>query len=285
MLALLALIWGSSFLFIKVAGRELDPATLIAGRIGTAALTLAAIVPFALGLRRTAVELRRFAGPLAAVGLVNTAIPFWLLAWGETRIDSSLASIIQGAVPIFMAVAAFGFFPDERVTGLRLAGLAVGFVGVALIVGVQPSGQVLGAIAVVGMAFFYAIGGLMAGRFLKDASPLVVAFGTTTAAALVVLGPGIARGPSEVPGWKTFGAVLARAVLCTAAAYRLACAVVAGAGAARASLVTYLVPPIALAYGAVFLDERIGLAALAGLGLILGGVALSARSRRARVRA
>jgi drug/metabolite transporter (DMT)-like permease len=95
MLIGLALIWGASFMFIKVAVRELTPATLIMGRLGLAALTLAIIVPLTLGSRRTLAELRENWRWLAVVALVNTAIPFWLLSWGETRIDSGLASIIM----------------------------------------------------------------------------------------------------------------------------------------------------------------------------------------------
>jgi drug/metabolite transporter (DMT)-like permease len=283
MLLALAAIWGASFMFIRVADRELDPATLIAGRIGLAAVTLWLIVPALLGGRRTLVDLRRHGGRLAVVGLLNTAVPFWLLSWGETRIDSGLAAIIQGAVPIFLALLAFAFVPAERVTGLRLVGLLVGFLGVALLVGVQPGGQVLAALAVVGMAFFYAVGGLLAGQWLRDCEPLVIALGTTTAAAFVVLGPGIARAPDDMPGWKTIGSVLTLAVVGTALAYLLFFALIRGAGAGRASLVTYLVPPFALAYGAGILDESIDASAIVGLALILGGVALSARGRRQAV--
>lgn len=280
MLVALALIWGASFLFIKVAVRELDPATMIAGRIGLAAITLALIVPASLGVRRTLEELRRLAAPLVVVGLLNTAIPFWLLSWGETRIDSGLAAIIQAAVPLFMAVIAFGFFPADRVTGRRLGGILLGFVGVALLVGAQPEGQILGALAVVGMAVFYATGGLLAGSLLKDAPPLVVALGTTTAAALAVLGPGIARAPDSLPGWKVIGSVVVLGIVGTALAYLLFFAIISGSGASRAGLVTYLVPPVALAYGAVFLHESIGVAALVGLVLILAGVAVGTRRRR-----
>jgi drug/metabolite transporter (DMT)-like permease len=280
MLVGLALIWGSSFLFIKVAVRELAPSTLIAGRIGLAAVALAVVVPARLGGRATVDALRRHAPALVLVGLVNTAAPFWLLSWGETRIDSGLAAIIQAAVPIFMALFAFGFFPDERVAGLRLAGLLAGFVGVAVLVGAQPQGQVLGALAVVGMATCYALGGLLAGRFLRGAPPTAVALGTCVVAALAALGPGIAQAPHDLPGWKTIGSVVALGVGGTAAAYLLFFAIVAGAGAARAGLVTYLVPPIAVAYGAVFLHERIGWAAWLAFVLILGGVALAARARR-----
>jgi drug/metabolite transporter (DMT)-like permease len=280
MLATVAFLWGASFLFIKVAVRELDPATLILGRVGLGALTLAAIVPFMVGGRRTVGEIRRNAGWLVVVALVNIAVPFWLLSWGETRIDSGLASIIQGSVPIFNAVVAFGFFREVRVTGARLLGVGMGFVGVALLVGAQPGGKVLGALAVVGMALCYAVGQLLAGRHLAAVPPPVVALATTGIAAIAALPLGVAEAPHHVPGWKVIGSVVALAVPGTAIAFLLFYAIIAGAGAAYASLVTYLVPPIALVYGAIFLGERFGAAALGGLALILGGVALGAGALR-----
>jgi drug/metabolite transporter (DMT)-like permease len=280
MLATVAFLWGASFLFIKVAVRELDPATLILGRVGLGALTLAAIVPFMVGGRRTVGEIRRNAGWLVVVALVNIAVPFWLLSWGETRIDSGLASIIQGSVPIFNAVVAFGFFREVRVTGARLVGVGMGFVGVALLVGAQPGGKVLGAIAVVGMALCYAVGQLLAGRHLAAVPPPVVALATTGIAAIAALPLGVAEAQHHAPGWKVIGSVVALAVPGTAIAFLLFYAIIAGAGAAYASLVTYLVPPIALVYGAIFLGERFGAAALGGLALILGGVALGAGALR-----
>ena len=159
-LVLLALIWGASFMLIKIADRQLEPATLILGRVASATVLLAAIALLQLGRGRTLAELRGAWRWLVVVGLVNTAVPFWLLSWGETRIDSGLASIIQGAVPIFNALLAFAFFREERVFGIRLVGLAIGFVGVALLVGAQPEGKLLGALAVVAMALCYAIGTL-----------------------------------------------------------------------------------------------------------------------------
>src|SRR3954465_526029 len=114
MLVTVALLWGASFLFIKVAVRELSPATLILGRLGLAALVLAAVVPVLVGGRAAIDEIRANAFWLVVVALVNVAIPFWLLSWGETRIDSGLASIIQAAVPIFNVVVAFAFFSDVR---------------------------------------------------------------------------------------------------------------------------------------------------------------------------
>ena len=274
MLLALAAIWGASFLFIKVAVRELTPATLIVGRLGLAALTLALIAPAAAGAREISRQVREHWVWLVVVALVNTAIPFWLLSWGETRIDSGLASILQASVPIFNALIAFVAFREVRVTGSRLVGVAVGFVGVALLVGAQPEGKVLGALAVVGMAFCYGLSGLLTGRYLKTAQPLVVALASTTVATLVWLPVGVAQAPSETPGWKTIASVVALGIPGTALAYLLFFALINGAGAAYTSLVTYLIPPIALAYGAIFLGERFGAAAFGGLALILAGVAL-----------
>ena len=282
MLVVLALIWGSSFMFIKIAVRELDPATLILGRLGLAALTLAVVVPALVGTRTTLEQLRANWRALAVVGLLNTAVPFWLLSWGETRIDSGLASIIQASVPIFNAVLAFAFFHEQRVTRQMLAGIAVGFAGVALLVGAQPEAKVLGALAVVGMATCYALGGLLTRRYLADTRPHVVALGTSAIAALVVAPVGVLRAPDQMPGWETWASVAVLGVLGTALAYLLFFTIIAGAGAAYAALVTYLVPPVALAYGALFLDESVGLAALAGLVLIFAGVALGTRAPRRR---
>ena len=283
MLIVLSLIWGSSFMFIKVADRELDPATLILGRIALAALALAIYVGLSLGGRSALAELRAHWGPLVVVGLLNTAIPFWLLSWGETRIDSGLASIIQASVPIFTVLLAFGFFHDQRVTGSRLVGVAVGFVGVALLVGAQPEGKILGALAVVAMAVCYAAGGLLIRAHLAAVRPPVVALGTSAVAAIAVLPAGVARAPDHVPGWGTIASVVVLGILGTAVAYILFFTIIAGAGAAYGSFVTYLVPPVALAYGAIFLDESIGGAAIAGLVLILGGVALgTGLSRRGK---
>jgi drug/metabolite transporter (DMT)-like permease len=286
MLIGLALIWGASFLFIKVAVRELTPATLIVGRLGLAAITLGLLVPFVVGSGETVRQLRANWVWLVVVALVNTAIPFWLLSWGETRIDSGLASIIQASVPIFNALIAFVAFREVRVTGMRLVGVGVGFLGVALLVGAQPEGKVLGALAVVGMAFCYGLGGLLTGRYLGPAQPVVVSFASTAIATLVWLPVGIAQAPAEMPGWKTIGSVLVLGIPGTALAYLLFFGLVGGAGAAYASLVTYLIPPIALAYGAIFLGERFGVSAFGGLALILAGVALgtggAVRIKRAR---
>jgi drug/metabolite transporter (DMT)-like permease len=234
-------------------------------------------------VRRTLAELRGAWGWLTVVALVNTAVPFWLLSWGETRIDSGLASIIQGAVPIFNALLAFGFFREVRVTGLRFAGLAVGFVGVALLVGAQPHGKLLAALAVVAMALCYAAGMLLAGRHLGGTPPLVVALASTGVAALATLPAGVVQAPDHVWRGGTIGAILGLGIVGTAFAYLVFFELIRKAGAPYASLVTYLVPPIALAYGAVFLGESFGAAAFGALALILGGVALATGAVRVRV--
>jgi drug/metabolite transporter (DMT)-like permease len=292
MLVALALLWGASFMFIKIADRQLAPSTLILGRLGLAALTLSVIVPFTVGWRNAIAATKENWRWLVIVALVNTAVPFWLLSWGETRIASGLASIIQGAVPIFNVVIAFGFFHEVRVTGLRLVGFALGFVGVALVVGGQPSGKVLGALAVVGMALCYAVGSLLMGRHLRRVSPIVIALTSTSVAALADLPAGIVQAPHAWPGWKPVVSVVVLGVPLLGFAYLLFFALITGPGAAYAALVAYLIPPIALTYGSIFLGERFGALAFGGLVLILGGVALgtgavalaSSRGRRAEAR-
>jgi drug/metabolite transporter (DMT)-like permease len=271
MLLALSAIWGSSFLFIKVGVRELTPATLVLGRVGLGALALA---PLALGSASMRDTLRRRWRDVTVVGLLNTAVPFWLLSWGETRLDSGLAAIIQASAPIFSVLFAALFFHSERSTGLRLVGVLVGFVGVALLVGVQPSGDVLAALAVVLTAACYALGILYMGARLGDEPPLAVAFGNALVATIAVAPWGLAQAPGHVPGWKVLGSVAALGVLGSALAYILYFAIAAGAGGSRAILITYLVPPVAVFYGAVFLDEPVKASALGGLALILGGVAL-----------
>jgi drug/metabolite transporter (DMT)-like permease len=280
LLTALTLIWGSSFLFIKVGVRDLEPATLVLGRVGSAALALAVVVAVVLGRDVTLGEVRRHRRWLVIIGLLNTALPFWLLSWGETRIDSGLAAILQAAVPIFIAVLAFAIFHEQRVTGARLVGIGVGFVGVALLVGVQPEGKILGALAVVAMAVCYAFSGLLTIRHLADARPQVVAFATATVATLALLPAGVAQAPHEVPGWKAIASVLVLGLVCTALAYLLFFTLIASADAAYASLVTYTVPPIALTYGVIFLGERFGAVAFGALALIFAGVALGTGALR-----
>jgi drug/metabolite transporter (DMT)-like permease len=208
------------------------------------------------------------------IGLLNSAIPFWSLSWAETRIDSGLAAVIQASAPLFTAVLAVRFSRTERVTGARLAGLLVGFVGVVLLVGARPGGEVVAALAVVFSALCYAAAALYAGRRVEHVSPLVTSVGALTTASLATLPLGLARLPDSVPDWKVLGSVLALGIGGTGVAYLLYYGLIAGAGASRSILVTYLVPALALGYGAVLLGEEVSAVAVLGLALVLGGVAL-----------
>jgi drug/metabolite transporter (DMT)-like permease len=284
MLLALSAVWGSSFMFIKVAVEELEPSALVAGRLVLAALTLLAIVASRTPLGTAATQVRGNLGAFLFVALLNSVVPFWLLAWGETRIDSGLAALLQACAPLFTALLAVFFVRSERVSGDRLLGVLVGFGGVALLVGAVPSGNVLGALAVVLTGFCYAASSLAGGRYLRDLPATTIAFGTTALAALISLPFGLGQLPSSVPGWKVIGSVVFLGVVGLGFAYVLYFALITGAGASRAILVTYLVPPMALFYGATILDESFSLTDIAGLALILAGVSLGTGVAQARLR-
>jgi drug/metabolite transporter (DMT)-like permease len=280
MLVALAAIWGSSFMFIKVAVEEMAPAEVVFGRVLVGTATLVAAVPFVLGWRRTLTDLRRFIWPLAVLAVVNVCVPFWLLAWSEKRLDSGLAGVLQASMPLFTALLALRFSRVERVTGGRLVGVMVGFIGVVLLVGAQPRGDVLPALAVLLTAFCYAVSVLYAGARLGDAPPIVTSVGSLAIATVLSLPFGVAQFPDHVPSWKAIGSIVALGALGLSVAYLLYFAIISGAGASYAALVTYLVPALALAYGAIFLDEPITMSALGGLVLILAGVALGTSTMR-----
>jgi drug/metabolite transporter (DMT)-like permease len=272
MLLVLAALWGASFLFIEIALRELAPETVILFRIASGALALGVYV--ALGGRGFG-GLRAYVLPLALMGALNTALPFFLITWGQQYIDSGLASIFNASAPIFIALFAFAVDRGQRATGLRLVGIFLGFVGIVALVGFEPSGgerSVWGSLAVVGAAVCFAIGGLYAGRRFIGLRPELVAFGSLCWATLFALPLGVATASSF--GWETLASVLFLGIAATAVAYLLYFGLIAGAGASRAILVTYLVPSLALVYGAVLLDETVTAVSLVGLALVLAGVAL-----------
>lgn len=280
MLLVLAGVWGASFLLIKVGLRDLEPSTLVLLRVALAALTLlpiAAATDALDGLRASWRE-------LTVLGALNSAVPFWLLSFGETRLDSGLAAVIQAAAPIFTVLLAARFDPSQRSTGMRLVGVLVGFAGVALLVGVQRGGEVVAALAIVLTALCYAAGALYGGRRLAHVRPIGLAFGAMVAATVLVAPAGLLQLPNDVPGWKPLLAVVVLGVVGTGLAYILYFGLVLGAGASRAILITYLVPALALVYGALFLEEPVTASALAGLALVLAGVALGTGAVRTAAR-
>jgi len=272
MLAALAAIWGSSFLFIVIALRDLAPSTLILLRMASGALALAVYVRLA-GHRLSL--LRPYAWPLALLAVINTAVPFFLIAWGQQYIDSGLAAIFNASAPLFTALFALPIDRTQRVTGARLAGVVLAFTGVVLLVGFElSSGEraVAGGLAIVAAAACYGVGGLYAGRRFVGLPPSLVALGSLAWATLFVLPVGAAQ--ASMLGWESALSVLYLGVAATGVAYLLYFGLIAGAGASKAVLVTYLVPSIALVYGAVFLEETVTAVSLAGLALVLMGVAL-----------
>ena len=276
MLVALAAIWGASFMLIKVAVREVAPVTLVWLRISLAALVLVPVALVVLG-RPGLASFRHAWRRLAVLGVVNSAVPFTALSWSETRIDSGLAAILQAVAPLFTALILVRVGSD-RVTGRRLFGIVVGFLGVALLVGVHSAGgDAPAALGVVFTGLCYAAGGVYGHHRLRDVHPLALAAGSIVIAALLTAPFGIASLPGSVPGWKETGSVVVLGVVGTGVAYMLFFAILAGAGASRSILVTYLVPAAALGYGVALLGEPLTASALAGLALILAGVALGTR--------
>src|SRR6266545_1027413 len=241
-------------MFIKIAVDELAPTTTMALRLGFSALPLLALVVVKLGLRPAAAQLGQITRAAIILGVVNTALPFTLIAWGETRIDSGVAAIGNASMPIFVVLLALRFRSSERATGSRLFGVVLGLAGVA--------------------ALSYAVGTLYTQGLLDEVRNDILAAASISWGA-VLLGPlGGLQAPSHFPSWDAIGAVLALALLGTVAGQLIYFRLICSYGSARASLVVYLLPVTALFYGALLLDEPITVAAIAGLVLILTGTAL-----------
>jgi drug/metabolite transporter (DMT)-like permease len=210
-----------------------------------------------------------------------------LVAWGETHIDSSVAGIAQSTVPIFTFLLAARFLPHERVGLLRIAGVALGFVGVAILAGFDAQGSwwaVAGTLAVVLSSLSYASGGVYGQLQVRDIRGPVLAAGNMLAAAIVLAPFAIADPPRQLPDIQAVGGLVGLILIPTFAGQLLLFRVLALFGSRKLSIVTYLMPAFAVAYGAVLLDEQITTAMLAGFALILLGVALASGQRLFGVR-
>ena len=284
----LAAVWGASYLFIKVGVRDFEPSTLILGRLVIALVPLFGFLALTLGgVRAAARALAAAWRPGIVLGLINVAVPFMLIAWGEKHIDSGVAAMAQASVPIFVALLALRFKHSERPTQRQLAGIVVGLAGVGVLTGVAPQGgwwAVAGTLAVVGSSVAYAAGGLYGQTSTSSLSGPVLATASTLYGAIALLPWGIADLPDRAPGWKSTSSMVALALLSTVVGQLLLFHVLRLHGAAKLSLVTYLIPPIALFYGATILDEPVRWPALVGLVLILLGVALGSGVLRVRRR-
>ena len=277
--AAVSLIWGVPYLLIKVAiDGGMPPLSIACLRVALGALAL-------LPLARRAGSLGGLRGRwrwLAIFAVVEIAVPFPLIAAGETKIESSTAAILIATAPLVAALLALRLEPEERLTGTRLAGLLVGLAGVAALVGVHlggDGGELLGVGAVFVAACAYAVGAMIIKHRLGDLDP-VAAMGVSLAIATVLLAPPMAvRLPGASPSGGALVAVVVLGLLCTAAALVLMAMLVEEAGPGRALVVTYVNPVIAVALGVVFLGESPGGGVFAGLLLILAGSWLSTEGR------
>ena len=277
LMLVLAAIWGASYLFIKVGVRDFEPTVLMTLRLLIAGLLLLAFLAATTGTGNALQGVRMAWREGVVFGAINGALPFTLIAWGETHIDSGVAAIAQASVPIFVAVLAIKFNPSQRSSGMKLVGILVGLLGVGVLAGVHPEGggwAVAGTLAVVLASVSYAAGGLYGQHALGRASGPVLATASMLYGGLLLLPFALFQLPDHAPGWKPLASLLGLAVLGTAVAQLLLFRILRLYGAARLSLVTYLIPAFALLYGSLILDEPLRPSMLVGLGLILGGVAL-----------
>jgi drug/metabolite transporter (DMT)-like permease len=277
LLLALSVLWGGSFFFSKVALSELPPLTVVLARVSIAALALF----FYLRLRRQpipadATTWTAFFG----MGLLNNLIPFTLLFWGQTQIASGLASILNATTPIFSILVAHFLTSDEGMTRNKLAGIALGFSGVAVLMwgnAMKTEGiPLLPLLACLGAALSYGFAGVFGRRFRRmGISPATGAFGQVSATTLMMI-PVVALVDTPwhmpLPGMTTIAALLGLGLLSTALAYIIFFHILAVGGAINSSLVTLLIPVSAILLGYLFLGERLAANHLAGMGLIALGL-------------
>ena len=284
LIGVLAAVWGASYLFIKVAVEGgLEPAPLMCARATIAAIVLLGYLARTIGGRRAVLELRGSWRQWAAIGTVANALPFWLVAWGEKHVDSGIAAVAQSTVPLFTILLGLRFLPHEPLSRAQLAGFGLGLVGVAALTGGHPDGgawAVAGTLAVVLSSVAYSCGTVIGQRSVSSTPGPVLATGAMLAAAVTLLPFAILERPTAMPDGDALLSLLALALVGTALAQLVLYRTIRLFGGRRMSLVTYLMPGFALAYGAVLLDEPLTGSVLAGLSLILAGVALGSGAAR-----
>ena len=287
LMAVLAALWGASYMFIKIAidGGLSDPFIVFARTLlGAAVLAPIALRRGALGVLRT------HPGWLCVIAVAQFIGPFLLITIGERHVASSLAGVLVASAPIFTALFAAVAVQSERLAGWGIAGTVVGMAGVALLFGVDLSGDrdaVLGGLGILLAGAGYAVGGLLAKRKLTGAQPVGIATSLMALSALALLPVVPFSSPSDLPGVGTLAAVVALGAGGTGIAFLIFYMLNADIGPSRASLVAYVAPVFSVLYGVTLLDERVTLGTLAGLVLILGGsyVAMEGRPPWQRRRA
>ncbi len=279
MLTALSVIWGGSFFFTGIAVKELPPFTIVAARVGLAALALL------LGLRIAGISMPRAPRVWLAffgMGLMNNMIPFSLIVWGQGHIASGLASILNATTPLFGVVVAHLLTRDEKMTGGRLAGTIVGFAGVALMIGPSAlsglGSHLMAELAVLGAALSYAFAGIFGRRFkAMGIDPIVTATGQISASAVLMIPLALLVDRPwtlPIPGLPTLAALVAIALISTALAYIIFFRILASAGATNLMLVTFLIPVSAILLGWLFLGEVLAPQHLIGMATIVAGLVL-----------
>jgi len=274
LIILLSVMWGGSFFFVGVAVKELTPLTIVLSRVALASIILLAVVhlkgdrmPSSPGLW----------GAFFVMGALNNLIPFSLIVWGQTHIESGLASILNATTPIFSVILAHFWTREERLTINRVTGVLIGWAGVALLIGIESlrgfGMEVIGQIAVLGAAFSYACAAIYGRRF-KGVSSLVVATGMLCGSTIMLtpLALLIERPWDLSPGIMTLTALFGLAAVSTSLAYIIYFRVLATSGPTNILLVTFLIPMSALLLGSVVLGERLGWNAFVGMGIIVIGL-------------
>ncbi len=276
-LIVLSVLWGGSFFFIEVLVDHLPPLTIVTMRVGLAgALLWIIVIASKLPVPTTWQAWRS----LFLVGLLNNALPFCLIVWGQTQITSGLASILNATTPFFTVIIAGAFLADEKFSRNKLLGVFIGIIGTAVLIGPKVfdgmTGSILGQVAVMGAALSYAVAGAFSRRFKRQSvSPLMIATGQTTTAALMLLPLMlIIDQPWTLapPPVHALGAMIGLAVLSTVVAYILYFRLIASAGATNAALVTFLIPVSAVLLGVIILGEIFSPGQAAGMALICAGL-------------
>ena len=273
---LLGSIWGSSFLWIKIALEELEPFTLVGFRLLFGAVGMALVL---LARRPALPKERRTWLLLALMGLTNTALPFVLISWGETVIDSAVASILNSTTPLFTLIIAHYFLSDERMNVPRALGLLLGFAGILLLfsrdVGLEGfRSGLLGQAAVLAAALSYAGSSVFARRAFRDVPLLIqAAIPLFSADLLIWVGAIALESPVNIPALPiTWVALAWLGLLGSCIAYLLYFYLINNVGSTRSTLVTYMFPVIGVALGVLFLDERLDLRLIIGALMVVAGI-------------
>jgi len=272
-LVLLAAIWGGSFLFVRMAVSAIGPLWLTEFRVGLAAIAML-IYARAAGFQ---LDLAQNWRPYVILGVLNTALPWGLYAWSGKYIGASYMSILNAAAPWFAAICG-AIWLGEKLSWRKFLGLALGMLGVALLVGFGPIAAstevVLAVLACISATACYALSGVYVKTRAAKLAPRALTVGSLIAASVVVM-PFLPAPPlATVFTWKVTLAVLGISLLCSAAAYLIYFRLIAAVGPTKTFTVTFLIPVFGTLWGALFLDEQVGMSTLAGGAVIVIATAL-----------